>query len=128
MVTPRLASHLVARAALYPGLSTLITDMVSGGAGSELYRVKIPDDYHGMTIDDVSQHFRDDHHATLLAVNRLGQTIINPARDFALMSSDEALVVAEKLGTLKPVHHFTGPIDESRAESPPSSQAGSALT
>ena len=128
VVTPRLASHLVARAALYPGLSTLITDMVSGGAGSELYRVKIPDDYHGMTIDDVSQHFRDDHHATLLAVNRLGQTIINPARDFALMSSDEALVVAEKLGTLKPVHHFTGPIDESRAESPPSSQAGSALT
>ena len=120
VVTPRLASHLVARAALYPGLSTLISDMVSGGAGSELYRVKIPEDYHGMAIDDVSQRFRDDHHATLLAVNRLGTTYVNPAQDFALMSSDEALVVADKLGTLKPVHHFTGPIDESRAESPTS--------
>ena len=115
IVTPRLASHLVARAALYPGLSTLISDMVSGGTGSELYRVKIPDAYHGLPIDEVSQRFRDDHHATLLAVNRLGQTIINPPPEFELMSTDEALVVAEHLGTLKPVHHFTGPIDESRA-------------
>jgi voltage-gated potassium channel len=115
VVTPRLASHLLARAALYPGLSTLITDMVSGGAGSELYRVKIPDEYHGLPIDDVSQRLRDDHHATLLAINRLGKTFINPAQDFALLSTDEALVVAEKLGTLNPVHHFQGPIDEARA-------------
>jgi voltage-gated potassium channel len=118
VVTPRLASHLLARAALYPGLSTLITDMVSGGAGSELYRVKIPEDYHGLPIDEVSKRFRDDHHATLLAVNRLGATVINPAQDFALMSTDEALVVAESLGRLKPVHHFSGPIDESRADRP----------
>jgi voltage-gated potassium channel len=126
VVTPRLASHLLARAALYPGISTVVTDMVSGGAGAELYRVKIPDDYHGMPIDEVSQHFRDDHHATLLAINRLGRTYINPAQDFALMSTDEALVVAEKLGTLKPVHHFTGPIDESRAAEPAQHPAGEA--
>lgn len=112
VVTPRLASHLLARAALYPGLSTLITDMVSGGAGSELYRVKIPDDYHGLPVDEVSQRFRDDHHATLLAINRVGKTYINPAPDFALMSSDEALIVAEKLGTLQPVHHSAAMIDE----------------
>jgi len=89
--------------------------MVSGGAGSELYRVKIPDAYHGLPIDEVSRRLRDEHRATLLAVNRLGKTIINPAPEFELMSTDEALVVAEQLGTLKPVHHFTGPIDESRA-------------
>ena len=114
IVTPRLASHLVARAALYPGLSNLISDIVSGGAGSELYRVKMPEEYHGVPIDEVSQRFRDDHHATLLAVNRLGTTHVNPAQDFELLSTDEALIVAEGLGALKPVHHFTGPIDESR--------------
>ena len=113
VVTPRLASHLVARAALYPGLSDLIADMVSGGAGSELYRVKIPDDYHGLAIDEVSRRFRDEHHATLLAVNRLGATYINPSQDFQLMGGDEALIVADRLGESKPVHHFTGPIDES---------------
>lgn len=123
IVTPRLASHLVARAALYPGLSDLVSDMVSGGAGSELYRVKIPDDYQGQPIDDVSRRFRDDHHATLLAVNRLGTTYINPTQDFQLMAGDEALVVANHLGALKPVHHFTGPIDERGAPEPTASHS-----
>jgi voltage-gated potassium channel len=106
VVTPRLASHLVARAALYPpGLSDLVTDMVSGGAGSELYRVELPDEYAGMAVDDVSRRFRDDHHATLLAVTRDGQTYVNPAADFQLSATDEALIVAETLGKLQPAHH-----------------------
>ena len=39
LVTSRLASRLLARSALYPGLTALVTDIVSGGEGSELYRV-----------------------------------------------------------------------------------------
>lgn len=105
VVTPRLASHLVARSALYPGLSDLVTDMVSGGAGSELYRVELPADYPGLPIDEVSRRFRDDPHATLLAVNRDGKTYVNPAADFELDAGDEALVVAENLGRLQPAHH-----------------------
>ncbi|HEY8629932.1 MAG TPA: hypothetical protein VIL73_05205 [Gaiellaceae bacterium] len=95
----------MARAALYPGLSDLVTDMVSGGAGSELYRVEMPENYHGLAIDDVSRMFRDDHHATLLAVTRGGKTYINPAADFQLAADDEALIVAEALGKLRPAHH-----------------------
>ena len=34
LVTSRLASRLLARSALYPGLSELVTDIVSGGTGS----------------------------------------------------------------------------------------------
>ena len=44
LVTSRLASRLLARSALYPGLTELVTDIVSGGMGSELYRVALPDD------------------------------------------------------------------------------------
>ena len=33
------------------------------------------------------------------------------------MAGDEALVVANHLGALKPVHQFTGPIDEPRRPS-----------
>ena len=44
LVTSRLASRLLARSALYPGLTELVTDIVSGGDGSELYRVTLPDD------------------------------------------------------------------------------------
>ena len=64
LVTPRLASHLLARAALYPGLSDLVTDMVSGGAGSELYRVVVPEDYAGLAIDEASRRLREDHRAS----------------------------------------------------------------
>jgi voltage-gated potassium channel len=103
LVTPRLASHLLARAALYPGLSDLVTDMVSGGEGSELYRVVVPDDYAGLAIDEASRRLRDEHHATLLAVNREGATFMNPGSDFVVAAGDEALVVATKLGKLAPV-------------------------
>jgi voltage-gated potassium channel len=103
LVTSRLASRLLARSALYPGLTELVTDIVSGGDGSELYRVTLPDDDVGLTIDDVSRHLRAEHRATLLAVTRGGTTFTNPARDFVVEAGDDALVLAESLGTLAPL-------------------------
>ena len=46
MVTSRIASRLLARSSLYPGLAEIVTDIVSGGEGSELYRVELPDGVH----------------------------------------------------------------------------------
>jgi voltage-gated potassium channel len=103
LVTSRLASRLLARSALYPGLTELVTDIVSGGDGSELYRVTLPDDYLGLTIDDVSRRLRAEHRATLLAVTRGTHTFTNPPRDFVIEPADDALVLAESLGTLAPL-------------------------
>ncbi|HEV2005581.1 MAG TPA: NAD-binding protein [Candidatus Limnocylindrales bacterium] len=103
LVTSRLASRLLARSALYPGLSALVTDIVSGGEGSELYRVDLPSAYCGLTVDDLSARLRSEHHATLLAISRGKQTYVNPPADFVLQPFDDALVVAESLGTLQPL-------------------------
>ncbi|HEU4895013.1 MAG TPA: NAD-binding protein [Acidimicrobiia bacterium] len=103
MVTSKLAAHLLARSALYPGLSELVTDLVSGGEGSELYRVELPEDVVGFSIDDVSAMLRKEHGATLLAVNRDGKTHNNLATDFKLESGDDLIVVAESLGRLSPL-------------------------
>ena len=103
LVTSRLASHLLARSALYPGLSELVTDIVSGGEGSELYRVSLPETYCGMTIDQLSAKLRGDHRATLLAVTRNGSSMTNPPADFRLEPGDDAVVVAESLGELQPL-------------------------
>jgi voltage-gated potassium channel len=103
LVTSKVASHLLARSALYPGLTGIVTDIVSGGAGSELYRVELPADYHGLSIDEVAAHLRVDHHATLLSINRGGRAFINPPADFRLEPGDDAVVVAESLGTLAPL-------------------------
>ena len=94
LVTSKIASHLLARSALYPGLSALVTDIVSGGEGSELYRITLPDEYCGLTIDALSARLRADHQATLLSVNRGGRAFVNPPSDFILDSGDDCIVVA----------------------------------
>jgi len=107
LVTSRLASRLLARSALYPGLSEMVTDIVSGGAGSELYRVALPDDYCGLSVDDLSARLRSDHRATLLAISRDGRASVNLTTDFRLQSGDDAVVIAESLGTLAPLRLST---------------------
>jgi voltage-gated potassium channel len=108
LVTSRVASRLLARSALYPGLTNVVTDIVSGGEGSELYRVHLPDDYCGLTVDNLSARLRGEHKATLLAISRGSQTWVNPPTDFTLQPMDDALVVAESLGTLEPLRPSRG--------------------
>lgn len=103
LVTSKMASHLLARTALYPGLSSIVTDIVSGGEGSELYRIGLPDAYIGLSIDAVAARLRTEHQATLLSVNRGGHAFVNPKADFVLQHGDDAIVVAESLGTLAPL-------------------------
>ncbi|HET7727033.1 MAG TPA: NAD-binding protein [Candidatus Limnocylindrales bacterium] len=103
LVTSALASRLLARSALYPGLSELVTDIVSGGEGSELYRVTLPEEYCGLSIDDLSARMRSEHRATLVAISRGNRTVVNPATDFRVQPDDDALVIAESLGRLAPL-------------------------
>jgi voltage-gated potassium channel len=103
LVSSRLSAHLLARTAMYPGLSEVVADMVAGGDGSELYRVDLPDDYLGVSIDELSARMRRDHQATVLAVSRNGSAFLNPPSDFRLQHGDDAVVLAESLGTLSPL-------------------------
>lgn len=103
LVTSRLASRLLARSSLYPGLTELVMDIVSGGEGSELYRISIPDEYQGLAVNDLSARLRTEHRATLLSVSRGGVNFVNPPADFVITPGGDALVVAEGLGTLAPL-------------------------
>jgi voltage-gated potassium channel len=76
---------------------------VSGGEGSELYRIGLPDEYIGLSIDAVAARLRTEHQATLLSVNRGGHAFVNPKSDFILELGDDAIVVAESLGSLAPL-------------------------
>lgn len=103
LVSSQLVSRLMARSSLYPGLAGLVTDIVSGGEGSELYRVQLPDAYVGLSVDDLSAKLRAEHRATLLSVSRGGQAYVNPPENFRLSSGDDLIVVAESLGSLQPL-------------------------
>ena len=78
---------LLARSALYPGLAELVADIVSGGEGSELYRVEIPAEYVGLRRR--SARLRGEHRATLLPVSRGGRAYVNPPKDFRLAPGDD---------------------------------------
>lgn len=101
VVTTRLASHLLARTAMYPGLTSIVADIVSGGEGAELYRVEFPRDYVGLTFDEASARLRADHRATLLAVTSRGASNVNPPQDYRIGADDDAVVVADTLGNLQ---------------------------
>ncbi len=103
MVTSRISSRLLARSSLYPGLAEIVTDIVSGGEGSELYRIALPDEFIGLSVDELSARLRAEHSATLLAIGRDGRSHVNPSTDFRLERGDDAVVVAESLGTLAPL-------------------------
>ena len=75
-----------------------MTDIVSEGDGSELYRVVLPDDYVGLSIDELRRSSAAAP-ATLLAVTRDGASLTNPPADFRLQHGDDAVVVAESLGS-----------------------------
>jgi len=103
LVTSRISSRLLARSSLYPGLAEIVTDIVSGGDGSELYRVSLPSHFIGLSVDELSTKLRGEHAATLLAIGRNGHAQVNPPTDFRLAQGDDAIVVAESLGTLAPL-------------------------
>lgn len=63
----------------------------------------LPDGYVGLSIDELSAKLRGEHRATLLAVTRGGHSMTNPPADFRLQAGDDAVVVAEGLGTLRPL-------------------------
>jgi voltage-gated potassium channel len=104
MVTSAIASRLLARSAIYPGLTDIVADLVATG-GAELYGVIVPDDCVGLDFQEATFRMRTQHHATLVAVRRRGKPHFDPPREFELRADDVLVVIAQQLGRLRPAPH-----------------------
>lgn len=110
LVTSKLTSSLLARSALYPGLSELVTDMIGGGSnndGPQLYRVKMPAEGVGMSTVELGSKMRAKHHATVLAVTRDGKTVANPPHGFRMEADDDLVILAFGLGELDAIEEVS---------------------
>jgi voltage-gated potassium channel len=107
LVTSFIASRLLARAAVYPGVADLITDLVSAG-GAELYRVSIPPDFVGLPVSDARPRFWSEHQATFLALKRGATAMLNPGPDVRLQADDDAIILSRGLTRLAP-YKLEGP-------------------
>lgn len=100
IATPKFVAHLLARSSVHAGLVDLVMDMVTGGEGSELYRIPIPSDFADATAGEAGPALRNGHRAVLLAVIRDGRNVVNPPADFLLQHGDELLILAESVDSL----------------------------
>ena len=101
IAAPLLVSHLLARSSVHAGLVDLVMDLVTGGEGSEIYRIELPDEIVGMSVGEAAPALRANHRATLLAVARGETHVVNPPGDFVVEEGDELLVIAESIGELR---------------------------
>jgi len=101
IATSEFVAHLLARSSVHAGLVGLVMSMVSGGEGSELYRIPVPSSLTDLTAEEASQLLRRQHSAVLIAVIRDGQNVVNPPGDLRLQAGDELVVLAQSADTFR---------------------------
>jgi voltage-gated potassium channel len=96
IVSGALTSNLLVRAALDPGVTQVVSDLLSSRQGHELYLTPVPSAVVGKTFLDALTWLKQEHDALVIGVHCGGGTYLtNPDRAYQLRASDRLFVVAE---------------------------------
>lgn len=98
--TTEVGTKLVVHSSISKGLSKLVTDLLSFGEGSEIYRTKLGRQFVGKTYVDLAVELLKEHKITLLALVQGGEFHVNPQEPLTIKEDDEVFVLAED----EPVH------------------------
>jgi len=90
-----ISNYLVTQAALNPGLSTMITDMLCFGEGEEVYRVPVPDPFVGKTFADLACALMHERGMVLIGVNSDGELVRSHRCNWQFKPGDTIFVLAE---------------------------------
>lgn len=96
IVAESFESRLVASSAVYPGLSLVISDLLSPEVGNDLTMLPVPENLAGASFADVADFLLRNRRSTLLAVRRDGQVQTNPPAEFEVRSSDSLVVITSR--------------------------------
>ncbi len=91
--TDSVTGRLLASAVYEPAVIDLISDVTSTLEGHDFVEMDVPDAYKGKKVRDVILDIKNNMGATLLAVNREGQNMINPSLDMVLEKDDRLVVL-----------------------------------
>ena len=96
IVSSKLSSHLISSAAINHGISKVISDIVSYGYGSQLFKIPVPKSEVGSLFMDVFMKMKLDSHSTVIAIEqgKTGETISNPAPGYQLAADDYLIYIA----------------------------------
>lgn len=65
-----LTDNLLAQSALNHGLTSLISELLNFGEGSEIYKIGMPKQTHGMTLMQATHALLDSHNALLVGIEK----------------------------------------------------------
>ncbi len=96
VVSGALTSHLLVLAALDPGVTTVVSELLSRHVGThELYLTPMTTEFVGRTFLDALSHLKETDDCLVLGVQHAdGSNRLNPPPDYVLQAEDQLFVVA----------------------------------
>jgi voltage-gated potassium channel len=94
VVSGEYGGKILAHAAVYHGMSRVLSDLLTTGEGSEFYRVPVPAEVAAKDFEAALDYFRARHRAIVVAVMRGDRAHVNPDVGFPLEAGDEVAVIA----------------------------------
>ncbi len=113
IVTSRLSSRLISKAALNHGISKVVSDILSYEYGSQLYKIPLPQSEIGRNFIDAFVRMKQNYQSIIIAVQKgkEGKVISNPPSQYKLNEGDYLIVIAASEETggldqiLSGIHH-----------------------
>jgi voltage-gated potassium channel len=83
------------QATLNPGVTRVVSELLSYQEGQELYAIPVPAPLIGTTFLKAMAHFKQHYDTLLIALQRHdGQTLTNPAATYEIEEKDRLFVVS----------------------------------
>jgi voltage-gated potassium channel len=91
------SGRLMAKTAVSPGLSQVISEILTPNVGSDLFKIPISEIWHGKSFDDCMLHLRkSESPIILIAIERNKKVFVNPGTDFVIEPGDNAIIISKQ--------------------------------
>lgn len=95
IVSGAMTSRLLVQATLNPGVTQVVSELLSYQEGQELYAISAPAPLVGSTFLEAMTHLKQHHDTLLVALQRDGeQAVTNPAATYQIQGQDRLFVVS----------------------------------
>jgi len=103
IIIGELSTNLLVQAVLDPGITRIVTELVSNRFGNEFYKISLPPSYIGTRFLELLLAFKEKHGILPVAVESSADNrfLINPPADYIIKAGDRLIVIAESRPSLQ---------------------------
>lgn len=96
IVGDQLSSNLIASAAIDHGLSKVVSELLSQRYGNDLRKLPLGAELAGRAFLDAMAEMKRTNSSILVAVQRDGEVVTNPAADYELRAGDHLIAIVQR--------------------------------